>query len=101
MDYCLYFDYTNPIPMGHQITREEFEALPEYEQKHLLVDSNKVAEHYDDVAKYEFFQVANFFVEVKVSFVKRYRVITHTYNYDNIPLEYAHKVQERLGKWYR
>lgn len=70
---------------------EEFVSLPEQRKKEIIVDADKVGEYADDQAKYELFRIDRFFVEVKVSFIKRYRKISNTYFKKDIPLNYALK----------
>ena len=78
------------------MTMEEFTALPEHRQKEILVDADKVDEITDDQTRYEFFGIDNFFVEVKTSFLHKYRKIIHCYYSKDIPLSYSKKVFKYL-----
>ena len=80
------------------MTIDFFNSLPEARKKEIIVDAKKVAEHADDIAKEELFQVDNFFVAVKTSLFLRYRKIANTYSLKDIPLMYAGKVMDTMNK---
>lgn len=73
------------------MTIEDFNSLPAQRQKEIIVDAQKVAEFKDDSVKYEVFKIDQFFVEVKVSFLKKYRKITKTFYPSDFPLLYSGK----------
>lgn len=69
---------------------QDFNSLPESRKKEIIVDAEKLGEYRDkDLARYELFQVDNFYVEVKVSFLFRYRKIANTYSLSQIPHIYS------------
>ena len=70
------------------MTIEEFELLTDQKKKEIIVDAQKVAEYREEQDKYEVFKIDRFFVEVKVSYLKKYRKITNTF-YSRDPLFYS------------
>lgn len=78
------------------MTLEEFTALPEQRQKQILVDADKVDERTDDQTRYEYFGIDNFIVEVKTSFLHKYRKIIHCYHLNDIPISYSKQVNNYL-----
>ncbi|MCW3114685.1 MAG: hypothetical protein JWR18_3081 [Segetibacter sp.] len=72
------------------MTIQDFNSLPESRKKEIIVDAEKLGEYRDkDLARYELFQVDDFFVEVKVSFLFRYRKIANSYSISEIPRVYS------------
>jgi len=61
------------------MTIEEFEAVSDLEKKSLLVDANKLSEREDAIAKYEIFQIDDFYVEVSLSVTHKFRRILRIY----------------------
>ena len=71
---------------------EDFNSLPEQRKKEIIVDAIKVAEHEEDIVKFELFRIDNFFVEVSRSIIKRFRKVTNTYLPNNLPAIYANRL---------
>jgi hypothetical protein len=78
--------------MGQGVSIENFNSLSDKQKKSLLVDAKKVSEYQQDLVRYELFSVGNFYVEVKIDFLERYRVIAGAYSSDNIPPMYRGQV---------
>ncbi|MCW3105810.1 MAG: hypothetical protein JWQ09_316 [Segetibacter sp.] len=77
---------------------EDFNSLPEDRKMTIIVDAQKIGEYENgDIARYELFRVDNFYVEVKVSFLYRYRKIINAYDLKDVPLVYSGKVIEALA----
>jgi len=75
---------------------EDFNCLPDQEKKQLLVDAQKIAERFEHSVRFEFFRLNDFYIEVKTSFERQYRVISNVYALQNVPSIYADKVTQSL-----
>jgi hypothetical protein len=80
------------------MTVEEFQRLPDKGKKELLVDAIKITEYEDNFAKHELFQIDNFFVEVSISVIYKFRRIENTFSLKDVPLLYAEQVNSRHVK---
>ena len=79
------------------MTIEEFKMLPEQRKKEILVDADKVAELVEESSRNELFQIDDFFVEVQISFLKRYRKILDIYSKINLPEIYSGKALKKFA----
>jgi hypothetical protein len=78
--------------MGQGVSFENFNSLSDKQKKDLLVDAKKVSEYQQDLVRYELFTLEDFYVEVKIDFLQRYRIITGAYSLQNIPKRYTGQI---------
>ncbi|MDB5250077.1 MAG: hypothetical protein JWQ40_4471 [Segetibacter sp.] len=70
------------------MTPEEFNCLEKDQQKFLLCDADKICENSGELFKEELFKIDNVFIEVKISYLNRFRRQIKAYALSQIPVTY-------------
>ena len=70
------------------MTAEEFNCLGKETQKFLLCDADKICENNNELFKEELFRIDNLFVEVKISYLNKFRRQIRAYAFSQIPATY-------------
>lgn len=74
------------------MTVEHFNNLNEEEKKAAIFDAKKVSERFDQVMKYELFQIDNFFIETKTSLQYKFKRVIATFSSKEVPPAYEGKI---------
>lgn len=71
------------------MTAEEFNNLNEDQKNVAIFDAKKISERFDQMIKYELFEIDNFFIETKTSLQQKFKRVISTFPSGHVPAIYA------------